>query len=127
MKHEENRGQLMASQVQVALEHPALEPAAFFCDSNVDETQVYRSGAYKLLGALLRNTPDQVMLNHITQLGKIETETDELSVALSMLGLAARHCDISSIDDEYHALFIGLGRGELVPYGSWYQDRKSIV
>ncbi len=27
----------------------------------------------------------------------------------------------TALDDEYHRLFIGLGRGELVPYGSWYQ------
>jgi len=27
---------------------------------------------------------------------------------------------LPEIDDEYHALFVGLGRGELVPYGSWY-------
>ncbi|HHB11839.1 MAG TPA: molecular chaperone, partial [Chromatiales bacterium] len=25
-----------------------------------------------------------------------------------------------SLDDEYHALFIGVGRGETVPYASWY-------
>ncbi|MGA8258828.1 MAG: molecular chaperone TorD family protein, partial [Arenicellales bacterium] len=27
---------------------------------------------------------------------------------------------VASIDDEYHALFIGIGRGEVMPYGSWY-------
>ncbi|MET0054159.1 MAG: molecular chaperone TorD family protein, partial [Candidatus Thiodiazotropha sp. 6PLUC10] len=26
-----------------------------------------------------------------------------------------------TVDDEFHDLFIGMGRGELVPYGSWYQ------
>ncbi|MDX1529573.1 MAG: molecular chaperone TorD family protein, partial [Gammaproteobacteria bacterium] len=24
------------------------------------------------------------------------------------------------LDDEYHDLFIGIGRGEVIPYGSWY-------
>ncbi len=38
-----------------------------------------------------------------------------------MLSLAAEHSSTESLRDEYHALFIGLGRGELVPYGSWYQ------
>ena len=28
--------------------------------------------------------------------------------------------DQSTIGEEYHKLFIGLGRGELVPYGSFY-------
>lgn len=110
----------MTSQVQVAMEHPALEQAAFWCESEIDETQAYRAGAYKLLAALLRSTPDQATLDYVASLGEINSETDELSVALSMLGLAASHCVIDAIDDEYHALFIGLGRGELVPYGSWY-------
>ena len=60
------------------------------------------------------------MLDHVKSLGEIENGNDELSVALQMLGLAAQHCDVETIDDEFHALFIGLGRGELVPYGSWY-------
>jgi TorA maturation chaperone TorD len=37
-----------------------------------------------------------------------------------MLGLSAKHSDPAAVDDEYHTLFIGLGRGEIVPYGSWY-------
>ncbi len=47
-------------------------------------------------------------------------EEDELLLSMSSLGLAAQSSDISAIDDEYHVLFVGLGRGELVPYGSWY-------
>ncbi|MGK7297038.1 MAG: TorD/DmsD family molecular chaperone [Candidatus Wenzhouxiangella sp. M2_3B_020] len=33
---------------------------------------------------------------------------------------AARDADPASLDDEFHALFIGLGRGEVLPYASWY-------
>ncbi len=54
------------------------------------------------------------------ELAAISSREDELSLAMSMLGLAARSAELESIDDEYHALFIGMGRGELVPYGSWY-------
>ena len=28
--------------------------------------------------------------------------------------------DLAPLSDEYQALFVGVGRGELVPYGSWY-------
>ena len=86
----------------------------------IDETQTYRAGAYRLLAALLRSSPDRVLLDHVAGLSDVDAQTGELVVAMSMLGLAARRCDEVTIDDEYHALFIGLGRGELVPYGSWY-------
>lgn len=36
------------------------------------------------------------------------------------LSEAARNADPASLDDEFHALFIGLGRGEILPYASWY-------
>ncbi|MEZ5449041.1 MAG: molecular chaperone TorD family protein [Thiolinea sp.] len=45
---------------------------------------------------------------------------DELAIAMAGLGLAAQHADPADVDDEFHDLFIGLGRGEVVPYGSWY-------
>jgi TorA maturation chaperone TorD len=37
-----------------------------------------------------------------------------------MLAAAAARSSPESLRDEYLALFIGLGRGEVVPYGSWY-------
>ena len=86
----------------------------------ISETQAYRAGAYRLLAALLRSSPDRTLLDHVGGLSDIDAQTGELVVAMSMLGLAARSCDVATVDDEYHALFIGLGRGELVPYGSWY-------
>lgn len=36
------------------------------------------------------------------------------------LKIASERATVEGIDDEYHDLFIGIGRGELVPYGSWY-------
>ncbi len=84
------------------------------------EEQQYRAGAYSLLAALLRNAPDQALLDHVADLAAIEQTSDELSLAMSMLGLAAKDSSPQAIEAEYHALFIGLGRGELVPFGSWY-------
>jgi TorA maturation chaperone TorD len=83
--------------------------------------QAHRAGIYSLLGALLRDYPNGEVLAYTAQLGDTEKAGPELEVAVSMLGLAARHTSPDAIRDEYHALFIGLGRGELVPYGSWYQ------
>jgi TorA maturation chaperone TorD len=89
-------------------------------DSGLEKEQAYRAGAYSLLAALLRSIPDQAILDHIESLSETPEQGDDLSIAMHMLGLAARTCKQFSIDDEYHNLFIGLGRGELVPYGSWY-------
>lgn len=89
-------------------------------DAPVAAEQVYRAGAYQLLAALLRAVPEDQVLESISQLPEQQTQHDELATAMTLLGLAARNSNLQQIDDEYHALFIGLGRGELVPYGSWY-------
>lgn len=125
MKEQETVDRLDVPQVQVALNRPEVNTNDVWSDRSiedpVEETQSYRAGAYELLAALLRKTPDQALLDHIAVLSEVSDDTDELAVSLSMLGLAASHCDIEAINDEYHALFIGIGRGELVPYSSWYQ------
>lgn len=86
----------------------------------IAEEQVYRAGAYRMLAALLGDVPREDVLTQVGALADIQTEHDELALAMSMLGLAARDRSPQQIDDEYHNLFIGLGRGELVPYASWY-------
>jgi TorA maturation chaperone TorD len=43
-----------------------------------------------------------------------------MGAAWKMLRSAAERCSPAELDDEYHDLFIGVGRGEMVPYGSWY-------
>lgn len=80
----------------------------------------YRAGAYSLLAALLRQPPPQEVLDTVTGLADAVEKKDDFAVAMSMLGLSARGAKPMELDDEFHALFIGLGRGELVPYGSWY-------
>lgn len=86
----------------------------------LDREQQYRAGAYGLLASLLSGTPDQAVLDRVSGFAAIDRSGGEMALAMSMLGLAASRCRPEAIDDEYHALFIGLGRGELVPYGSWY-------
>ena len=87
----------------------------------LDEEQLYRASAYGLIAALLRSTPDQEMLDRLTGLSPgVVPEGDELLLAMSTLALSAELHTPASIDDEFHDLFIGLGKGEVVPYGSWY-------
>ena len=89
--------------------------------SAIDEEQQYRASAYSLIAALLRTTPDQQMLDRLGDLSQQESpEGDDLLLAMSTLALSAKLHTPSSIDEEFHNLFIGLGKGEVVPYGSWY-------
>jgi len=96
------------------------QPAAVE-DNTIDEEQHYRASAYALIAALLRAAPDQAMLDRLGGLSQeVSPDGDNLLLAMSTLALSANLHTPSSIDDEFHNLFIGLGKGEVVPYGSWY-------
>jgi TorA maturation chaperone TorD len=79
-----------------------------------------RAGVYALLGALLRDIPSADLLERVRHLGSVAGR-DDLALAWEGVRLAAQQVREAELSDEYHLLFIGLGRGELVPYGSWYQ------
>ena len=84
----------------------------------VADDDVVRANAYSLLGALLAAPPRR---EHFDLLANIDIpSTDGLGAAWSGLRHAAEHADVEAVDDEYHDLFIGVGRGELIPYCSWY-------
>ena len=77
-----------------------------------------RANTYGLLGALLANPPRR---EHFDLLASIEIPSvDGLGAAWRALKHAAEEADVETIDDEFHDLFVGIGRGELIPYGSWY-------
>ena len=86
---------------------------------------VFRSVTWFALAAALRSTPDPSLLAHLVQTGSSTvddgSEPGELGQAWSALATAADHVEHGPLDDEFHDLFIGIGRGELVPYASWYR------
>ena len=82
--------------------------------------QARRAAFYSLLAGLLRNAPDADVLAYCLSLDTTDQKS-ELGAAVNTLVLAAKHSDPQRLKEEFHELFIGLGRGELVPYGSWYQ------
>ncbi len=87
----------------------------------IEDEQRYRASAYGLLAALLRAPPDRAMLDYVGDLSpEGDEDADDVSQALASLAATAREGDLDALDDEYHALFIGVGGGELMPYGSWY-------
>ncbi len=81
--------------------------------------QQLRADTYRLLGNLLAAPPDAGTLALFAE-APVSGEDDLLSVAWRMLATAAARADGRQVDDEFQALFIGVGRGELMPYASWY-------
>ena len=85
----------------------------------VADDDAVRANAYGLLGALLAAPPRQELFD---LLASADPPSDEgLGAAWRELRRAAENADAEAVDDEYHDLFVGLGRGELLPYGSWYR------
>ena len=97
----------------------ASEPGPTIPDS-ADADAASRAGLYGLLAALLRDVPDQALLDTVRGL-PAAAGRDGFALAWEGLRLAATAVGREECDDAYHRLFIGLGRGDLVPYGSWYQ------
>ena len=87
----------------------------------LESEQRYRASAYALLAALLRAAPDQALLDHLRTLSPTgDDDLDELGQAMAALTEASVAPDLALLEQEYNDLFIGIGRGEVVPYGSWY-------
>ncbi len=89
-------------------------------DADADEACALRGRTWALLGALLARPPDARLLEALRQVPAEPAGDGDMEAAWAGLALAAGHADPPSLDDEYHALFIGVGRGETVPYASWY-------
>ncbi|MEM9626480.1 MAG: molecular chaperone TorD family protein [Pseudomonadota bacterium] len=76
-----------------------------------------RASQYRLLARFLAKPPDAPLL----QLASNFTGDDtDLGQALALLARLAQRTDEAKASKEYHELFIGMGRGELMPYGSFY-------
>jgi TorA maturation chaperone TorD len=78
-----------------------------------------RADTYRVLGRLLAAPPDAETLGLFAQ-SPVSNEDNLLAVAWRMLAMSAGRAAPEDVADEYQSLFIGLGRGELVPFGSWY-------
>jgi TorA maturation chaperone TorD len=83
----------------------------------VDETDAARAREYALLSALLRRAPNTDLL---IRLAALRADPSPLGVAHAALGEAAATATTESVEHEFFELFIGIGRGELVPYASYY-------
>lgn len=80
-----------------------------------------RAQTYSLLSHLLAGPPDSTLIESLKACDVApQGEESVLAAAWRMLAIAASRTTAADLQDEYQALFIGIGRGELVPYASWY-------
>ncbi len=85
--------------------------------TEIAEEDLLRAQTYLLLARLLAESPSDNFLEIVRGLEGDETA---FGGALETLAAAARKCTTESISDEYFRLFIGIGKSELMPFGSYY-------
>ncbi len=78
---------------------------------------IMRAQVYDLLGAVLRDSPSKDLLTKLAALSGDATPMGEAILALSKI---AKSTGAEKAAREFHDLFVGLGRGELLPYASYY-------
>jgi TorA maturation chaperone TorD len=83
-----------------------------------------RTDLYVLLGALLGRPPSEELQKVLLSLDWNEAIPDRLSQALQTLSQAGQRYPLAALEEEYDQLFVGLGSGEIVPYASWYKEKR---
>lgn len=82
-----------------------------------DEADLGRVRLYRLLATVLVQAPGGDLLS---RLGGLAGDTTPVGAALGRLAEAAEATTAQAVDREFFDLFIGIGRGELLPYASYY-------
>ena len=83
----------------------------------ITEEDQLRADLYDFLSALLARPANKALLDKTAKLSGDETD---LGRAIGTLAKLAVQSSVKAVEREFNALFIGLGRGELLPYGSYY-------
>ena len=83
-----------------------------------------RGDLYALLASVLAQAPSAERLVQLSGLTAVARIPAPLAAPLNGLKAAAAGADPGAVSREYSDLFIGLGRGELVPYACWYTEKR---
>lgn len=86
-------------------------------NSEIDEVDAARAQEYALLASLLLRAPDAALLSRLSEL---RGDASPLGLAHVALADASTRVRADNVEREFFALFIGIGRGEVMPYGSYY-------
>ncbi|MFM2623361.1 TorD/DmsD family molecular chaperone [Vibrio owensii] len=88
-------------------------------DTQREQEQTLRTEIYLVLSALFRSAPSEEMIEFLTSL-EVEPSESAMQKAWIALQQAAKDSNREALEDEYQELFIGIGRGEVMPFGSWH-------
>ena len=86
-------------------------------DSSVEREELLRAEFYAFLASLLSRPPTAEAIASARSLTGDDTE---LGRAIDTLARIAKSTSLEAAEREFNALFIGLGRGELMPFASFY-------
>ena len=83
----------------------------------IAEEDRMRADLYNFIGLILSRPPDEMLL---AQTKSLTGDANELGQAITTLAKVAALSKPRVVESEFNKLFIGLGRGELLPYASYY-------
>ncbi|WP_341581219.1 molecular chaperone TorD family protein [Marinobacter metalliresistant] len=87
------------------------------CPRSISDEDRARAQIYQLLGVLLGDPPSRELLQGLASL---QGDSTALGVAAKNLAALAERTTPYDAEREYNNLFVGVGRGELLPYASYY-------
>ncbi|GGC69401.1 TorD/DmsD family molecular chaperone [Marinobacter halophilus] len=87
------------------------------CPRSIADEDRARAQMYQLLGTLLGGPPSNELLRGLTTLQGGDTALGSASRTLAAL---AERTSPENANREYNNLFVGVGRGELLPFASYY-------
>lgn len=83
-----------------------------------------RAESYLLLASLLGRQPSERIKDLLQNLQWPDAIPEKLDYALRELHQAGCDYPQAVMEDEFNRLFVGLGNDAMVPYASWYRERK---
>lgn len=92
-------------------------PAALTTAPAISEEDRLRADLYGFLSALLAAPPERALL---ASTAALQGDDTPLGRAIGSLSQLAAGSTPRGVEAEFNRLFIGLGRGELLPYASFY-------
>jgi TorA maturation chaperone TorD len=108
---------VLAVEGLTGIDRAVLRPDLYAALDGDDEIDAARAREYALLSVLLRRPPNADLL---ARLAALHGDSSPLGAAHAALAEAAGATDVARVEREFFDLFVGIGRGELLPYGSYY-------
>lgn len=110
-------GRVVAVEAATGVPRVVLRPDLYATTPAAHETDTGRAKEYALLANLLLRAPDERLLKRVA---KLRDDASALGTAHAALAEAASSATADEVAHEFFDLFIGVGRGEFLPYASYY-------